>query len=441
MILNDGQQAALGEILASFEDGKQRHLLTGFAGTGKTTLMQAVVRSLVDKGVTVVVTAPTHKAVHVLAGKLAEAGLSHVESMTIHSLLGLKPAAGDSERSVLKRSGRSKTDEFKAVVIDECSMLGADLQGYIDNDLRRHWVLYVGDPAQLPPVGEDEASCFKTTKGKSHLANIVRQAADNPILKAATALREQQGGAVDWSWCKAEEAPPFGVYLAGDDASDWMRDAFTSAEFKADNDAFRYVAWTNARVNEVNARVRSWIYGETPTPFVPGERVLCRAPVLNPGGMPVISTNEEVPVVSIAAGIATFRFDKCAGGAGKQELAAWTYDMPVWKVELQHPEAGRVVADLPRNPDDAVAMDRRLVSEAKVNRSRWFDRFQAKERIADLRSVYAMTAHVSQGSSFGNCFLDVADCRKRERSNPLEMQRLLYVAATRPRFALVLVGA
>ena len=116
MILNDGQQAALGEILASLEDGKQRHLLTGFAGTGKTTLMQAVVRSLVDKGVPVVVTAPTHKAVHVLAGKLAEAGLSNVESMTIHSLLGLKPAAGDSERSVLKRSGRSKTDEFKAVV-------------------------------------------------------------------------------------------------------------------------------------------------------------------------------------------------------------------------------------------------------------------------------------------------------------------------------------
>ena len=52
MILNDGQQAALGEILASLEDGKQRHLLTGFAGTGKTTLVLAFQEFLLLRGFT-----------------------------------------------------------------------------------------------------------------------------------------------------------------------------------------------------------------------------------------------------------------------------------------------------------------------------------------------------------------------------------------------------
>ena len=70
--LNDGQGAALREILEARDDGRPRHLLTGYAGTGKTTLMQAVVRELKALKLAVAVTAPTHKAVQVLASKLGE---------------------------------------------------------------------------------------------------------------------------------------------------------------------------------------------------------------------------------------------------------------------------------------------------------------------------------------------------------------------------------
>ena len=58
-----------------------------------------------------------------------------------------------------------------------------------------------------------------------------------------------------------------------------------------------------------------------------------------------------------------------------------------------------------------------------------------------MQAIYAMTVHTSQGSTFGHAFVDVGDIRRRERSNLLEMQQLLYVAATRPSQALVLVGA
>jgi len=438
--LNDGQAIALAEILASYEGYKRRHLLTGYAGTGKTTLMQAVVKALKAKRVKVVVTAPTHKAVQVLAKKLDEAGISSVKAMTIHALLGLKPTAGDSEKSVLKRSGRSQAGEYDAVIIDECSMIGSDLHAFLDNDLHRQWVLFVGDPAQLPPVGEVAAPCF-AIENRSNLAQIVRQAEGNPILQAATALRQQQGSAVDWSWCRPAEAPPHGVYLAGDDANEWMRDAFTSDEFRANNDAFRFIAYTNARVHEVNQQVRRWIYGDTQTPFVPGERVICRKPVMLPhANTAAFTTNEEAVVASITRGVVSYRFDQHEAEAGKQAVPAFVFDMPVWKVGLHHGTHSEVVCDLPINPQDAIGLDRRLVSEAKVNRSRWFERFTWLESIADLRSVYAMTCHSSQGSTFDNVFLDVRDCSKIEMFRPMEMQQLLYVAVTRPRFALVLIG-
>lgn len=457
IILNEDQSAALSEILSAYRDKKSRHLLTGYAGTGKTTLMQSAVTELRKLGARVCVTAPTHKAVQVLRRKLDEAEIS-APVMTIHSLLGLKPAPSDTEKTQLKRNGRGRIGDFNAVVLDECSMVGPDLQAFIDQDLAFQFVLYVGDPAQLPPVGEPIAPCL-TTQSRSHLARIVRQAEGNPILQAASALREQQGKRVDWGWCKAAENGAQGVYLAGDDATAWMRDAFTSDEFKRNNDAFRYVCYTNSRVHEVNRQVRQWIYGDTLTPFVPGELVITRAPIMTAQGKPAFQTNEEIRVSEIERGEVEFSFEHLEATAGQREIPAWSVTLPTWRVKLQNADGNEVVrvdggafdgedevdvsdvyAHIPINPQQWEGIDRKLVSEAKANRKRWYERFTSKEKIADLRCVYAMTAHTSQGSTFDNVFVDVRDCSKLELSNPTEMQKLLYVAVTRPRNALVLVG-
>lgn len=441
--LNEDQEAALAAILDSYgqRDFNPRYLLTGYAGSGKTTLMQSVVWELVEAGAAPVVTAPTHKAVQVLRRKLDEAGLGDVPAMTIHALLGLKPAAGDSEKTVLKRGGRPQTGLHRAIIIDECSMIGSDMQTFIENDLKHHWVLYVGDPAQLPPVGEEMAPCFATER-RSTLNTVVRQAAGNPILKAATLLRSQEPGQMDWSWCQPAEDGPHGIFMAGDGADEWMRDAFTSPEFAANNDAFRYVCYTNERVREVNSKVRRWIYGETPTPFVPGERVICRKPVSVLGAGMAFSTNEEAIVDSIEAGTKLVSFEAVNGvGRERAALEAWSTELRTWDVRLRHSDMGTVLCQVPQNDNDLKAIDRRLVSEAKANPGRWFARFSFLEEVGDLRCVYALTAHSSQGSTFDNVFLDVADCSKLERSNLEEMKKLLYVAVTRARFALAAVGS
>jgi len=61
--------------------------------------------------------------------------------------------------------------------------------------------------------------------------------------------------------------------------------------------------------------------------------------------------------------------------------------------------------------------------------------------MARLQAVYALTVHTSQGSTFQNAFIDLADIRKAEFARPREMQQLLYVAVTRASRAVILLGA
>jgi exodeoxyribonuclease-5 len=82
--LNPDQERAKAEILAARNAG-DFHLLTGFAGSGKTTLIQDLAAHWQARGVRIVLTAPTHKAVAVLARKLGADGLE-VSCQTIHKL-------------------------------------------------------------------------------------------------------------------------------------------------------------------------------------------------------------------------------------------------------------------------------------------------------------------------------------------------------------------
>ena len=221
------QSRALGEIMAAYDQGGF-HLLTGYAGTGKTTLMREVALAFLDRRREVVVSAPTHKAVAVLSGKVPEG----VGCMTIHALLSLKPIA-DGARTALKRNRMARAITADAIIIDECSMLGAELMRWIRKLLPHVFVLFVGDPAQLPPVNEPESEAF-AVKSRSHLDTIVRQAAGNPVLDAAHVIRRCQGTDMDWSWCRDARAEKCGVFVPNR-AQDWMRQAFTSERFKADN--------------------------------------------------------------------------------------------------------------------------------------------------------------------------------------------------------------
>jgi exodeoxyribonuclease-5 len=440
LTLNDGQQRAFEDIMRVAARGHQ-HLLTGWAGTGKTTLMKAVAAALPA----CVVTAPTHKAVDVLRKKLREAAL-YIPAMTIQSLLGLVVKRRNGE-DTLVRGGRSKADDYACVIIDEASMVGSDLMDFINEDLHHHFVLFVGDPAQLPPINERMSRCFEITSS-SHLTEVVRQERGNPILAAASMIRQDTGRVVDWSWCRPAEAGDKGLYDAGESIYDWMQSAFTSDQFVNDNDAFRYIAYTNDRVDRVNKMIHEWIYGRMDEPFVPGERAVCRSRIGNGrDNDEVFSINQEVFVTKIQQSSLQFKFMfHQANNYWSRDIPEWEVNLDTWRLTLAADEddaalGGSVTCQIPRNGAALKNINERLRAEGKANSARWSEFNAFNEALSDVKNIYAMTAHTSQGSTFDNVFVDIGNIRIHEIKNPEETRQLAYVAATRPRTTLILVGA
>lgn len=473
--LNSGQKAAYDAIIDAVQN---RHsimrpdditsnswLLLGEAGTGKTYVTCCIVDALKqlprynnsDRKLRVAVCAPTHKAAQVLTRKLREFGVNAV-AITIHSLLGLKPTVDDSEKQVLKKQSKGFAGDFDVVVLDETSMVDTPLQGYIDRELEFHFILYVGDDGQLNPVGEKIAPIFARMPEHrtSRLTEIVRQAAENPIIQVAGIIRRQQnnGRDVDWSWVRPIEAGNKGVFIPpANQIDDWLKEGFTSREFKEDNDFFRYVCYTNETVHRINAKCRQWIYGETDTPFVPGERVICRNPVQNEEGATAFATNQEAIVNEIYRDERKFSFIELPADpySGKAHLPAFEVTMPIWRVRLvasadmvgETDDEGApygVPCIMPVDRQAMMRLDRHLCSQAKANRDRWRQRFAWLELMADLRPVYGLTGHSAQGSTFVMGAVDIPDIAKLAMRNPEEAKKLAYVCLTRFSDAVIIAG-
>ncbi|MEU0530909.1 ATP-dependent DNA helicase [Amycolatopsis tolypomycina] len=133
---------ALAELFAS-----PLTVLNGRAGTGKTTLIRALVRHLTDVGRQVLLLAPTGKARVQLQTKVGH------EAKTLAQFLS---ACGryDRERGYYCTPERKKAPHYDTVVVDESSMLTEDqLAALLDALPQPRRLIFVGDPRQLPPIG------------------------------------------------------------------------------------------------------------------------------------------------------------------------------------------------------------------------------------------------------------------------------------------------
>ena len=150
--------------------------LFGYAGTGKTTLARHIAE---DIDGAVIFAAFTGKAASVMRDKGCE------DASTIHSLIyRSRESKAEEPTFVLNRT--SDVKHAKLVIIDECSMVDEEL----GNDLLSFGVpvLVLGDPAQLPPV--KGGGFFTETEPDVMLAEVHRQAADNPIVRMSMIIRE-----------------------------------------------------------------------------------------------------------------------------------------------------------------------------------------------------------------------------------------------------------
>lgn len=226
------EQIKAAEAVRQFleNDAADVLVLAGSAGTGKTTIIGRLVEIVADMNLSCALAAPTGRAARILGNKVAQATGMDVGAKTIHSIiyaldrLEVNEDAEAPNDPGLRWFFPLTEDEpaMSVLVVDEASLVG-DREAHGDVvrfgsgrllkdivtfsrsrrragcDDRLVKLIFVGDLAQLPPVGEEESPAlspqrlkaeFGLTVSTFELGKVMRQREGSAILERATAIRE-----------------------------------------------------------------------------------------------------------------------------------------------------------------------------------------------------------------------------------------------------------
>jgi exodeoxyribonuclease V len=286
-----GQERAIDAIarLIATPQSKATLILKGYAGTGKTTLLGAVVVAMRKQRMPVVLLAPTGRAAKVLAAHARK------DASTIHRRIY---RVGEEAEGFSLGLAPNK-DAGALFIVDEASMIGGPSvdEGFgsrdLLSDLLEHVfmapgckLLLVGDPAQLPPVGSDRSPALSVqalrriglVAGAVELTEVVRQAEASGILRNATDLRALLTSAPLAAAAGHRETgdaiprfTPFADVIRTDGHD--LQDALENAYARDGDEEVCVITRSNKRAYLYNQQVRSRIHGYEEE-LSPGDRLM-----------------------------------------------------------------------------------------------------------------------------------------------------------------------
>ena len=272
--------------------------LTGYAGTGKSTLIGIFDQYLRHKGIKPKYSAPTHRANAVTMMNNPNAQVS-----TLHSLFGLRPTLdltdGKYDLRNLKNQQVNKPGlkDGNVLIIDESSMISKALYKFIEDFKNNHDVkiIYVGDDAQLSPVNDDSISpVFTGNQTKIQLTKVERTG-DNAILAESTRLRNGE----DFSY---ETRDNVEFTNSSDRANEVIDSIVNSQEFKDNPLYFRILSATNDMIQNANERVRRILFGDNAKQIEIGDIMMGYSNIMNandPQGGRLISNSIDYTVTEV----------------------------------------------------------------------------------------------------------------------------------------------
>lgn len=388
--LNDQQKSALYELEKFIEDGGTEITLSGYAGTGKSTIIGIFSKWLnnrIGRG-NIVYTAPTHRANVITKQNNPNANvytLSALFGFTPDTDIAMEQGSLDLRELEFRAKNQMKYEPGQLIIIDEASMVQDGLYEYIQEIVAKHngSVIYVGDSAQLRPVKSDHISKVFTFDGVPQITlTKVERTGDNPILKEATRLRQGEG----LSYQTDINDRGQGILYTSDNASidENLKQIVTSEEFNADPLHFRVLTATNAAVSAYNSKIRSLRYGKFAKPFVKGDIIMGYSNKLRkPDGSYKLVNSGDYVIQNVTDTTVKFKTDK-----GDIEFKAF-------KLSIR-PTGGTVMDDFQLTVIDRNEPDSKLFEVVEYKDRLWKMAKEAKQngQISKYRDLVQMAFNI-----------------------------------------------
>lgn len=432
------QQRALIDALARFCGDTVPYnavfLLNGYAGTGKTSVVAALVKALRAVRRPTVLLAPTGRAAKVLSGFAGKA------AMTIHRKI--YKGLGD----VAAVAGVADNPHSNAIfIVDEASMIGEgehdslleDLAHYVYGSGHDCRMILLGDGAQLPPVGCDTSPAMSADRlralglrvTRAVITQTVRQKARSGILYNATMLRRAM--AMEQLPVPRLRIEPFADVRAI--GGEELQDALIGSYQDYGVDDTILITRSNKRAMEFNLAIRKTIL-EKDEVITRGEPLLIAKNnyywTSKVKGADFVANGDVVRVNKIYGTeiIGFLRFADVELSLPDRDI---TFDAKLILNSLNSVTAGL-------NPEhEQMLLNRALASLDSASaadpavRRRIFhtDPYYNALRV---KYAYAVTCHKAQGGQWQSVFVDMANI-SNEAVTTLDFYRWLYTATTRAR--------
>lgn len=446
--LTSEQELALDKIVdfLFLQKEESLFLLKGYAGTGKSSLLGALVKTMTEFKQKTVLLAPTGRAAKVFSS------YANHPAFTIHKKIYRQQRFSGDFGSFGLMDNLYKDTLF---IVDEASMIsnvGGDSvfgTGCLLDDLI-HYVysgencrlLLIGDSAQLPPVGEEDSPALQVPVLEGYglevkdamLSQIVRQAESSGILFNATNIRNilSRGETEEYPKLTLSKFPDI-VKLSGED----LIDEISSAYDRDGVEDTMIISRSNKRSNIYNQGIRN--------------RILYREEELSAGDMLMITKNnyywtekidgidflangEIVEVLRVRSERELYGFRFC-----DVLVKSLDYDMEL-EIKILMDTLHSDVAGLTRERSQELFLNvledyADIPTKPEKMRKMKVDPFY---NAVQVKFAYAVTCHKAQGGEWANVFLDLGYISQEHLG--VNFYRWLYTAITRASSKLYLVN-
>jgi len=400
--------------------------LTGAAGTGKTFLTSQIAKYFRDKKDTdfsFTITAPTHKAVGVISQMLRRNKIQ-ASCKTIHSFLGIKPFRDfDKGIETFKVDKTKKThDSASILIVDESSMIGSELFGYIQEAIeeeRVNFVFFIGDPFQLLPVDNSENEIYKL-KNQFTLQEVVRQAKDSYIINIATKLREsiQTKNFIPLRQFFSENYHEELTFF--NNHRDFLADFYKNEKWYHEDKII--ATYKNSDVDSFNNLIRTKFWEQNqvfnPPTFLQGDTLRFREAY----SVNDISLYHNGQIVVLASAVLKYHDTLAINYWECREVGS--LDQQIFRV--LEPTSIKIFNDKLKQ----------IVSSAKKaqhphKKKLWQTFYAVRDMFADVQYVHSSTIHKLQGSTHDVAYIDLFSLSDNRYMSDEEKYRLTYVAITR----------